>query len=89
MGINIYKNCFSQQNDKHTAKQCLSVVLKHFREIHRELFFLDIRVTISETSSKYTESWFFLPCLKRGNPEEYLDLYKQFFLIKPVKVNKH
>ena len=28
--ININKNCFSPQSEPHTAKLCLSVVLKHF-----------------------------------------------------------
>ena len=30
-GENINKNCFSPQNEPHTAKICFSVVLKHFR----------------------------------------------------------
>ena len=29
-GININKNIFSPQSEPHTAKLCLSVVLKHF-----------------------------------------------------------
>ena len=29
---NIKKNCFSPQNEPHTAKLCFSVVLKHFRD---------------------------------------------------------
>ena len=29
-GDNINKNCFSPQSEPHSAKLCLSVVLKHF-----------------------------------------------------------
>ena len=58
-------------------------------EIHRELYFLDIKVPISETSTEYLESLFFLPCLKGANPEEKLDLFKELFLIKPVKVDTY
>ena len=55
-------------------------------EIHRELFFLDIKMTISETSTEKLRKFVFsLPCLKRANPEENLDLFKQMFLIKSVK----
>ena len=54
-------------------------------EIHRELFFLDIKVTSQKRALKYSESLFFLPCLKGANPEENLDLFKQLFLIKTVK----
>ena len=38
---------------------------------------------------KYSESLFFLPCLKGENPEENLDWFKQLFLIKPVKGDKY
>ena len=31
----------------------------------------------------------FLPGLKEAIPEENLDLFKQFFLIKPVKGDKY
>ena len=60
-----------------------------FVEIHRELLFLDRKLAISETAMKYSESLFFLPCLKRKNPEESLDLFKQLFLIKSVKWDKY
>ena len=47
-------------------------------EIHRELFFLDIKVTTSEMSTKILRNLFcFLPCLKRANSGENLDLLKQ------------
>ena len=60
-----------------------------FEEIYRELFFLDIKVTISETSSEILRNLFFGPILKRTNPEEKLALFKQLFLIKPLKGNKY
>ena len=54
-------------------------------EIHRELLFLVKKGLSQKRALKYLESLFFLPCLKGANPEENLDLFKQFFLIKPVK----
>ena len=60
-----------------------------FVEIHRELLFLDRKLAISEKAMKYSESLFFLPCLKGKNPEESLDLFKQLFLIKSVKWDKY
>ena len=59
-GDNYNKNCFSPINEPHTAKLCLSVVLKHFWEIHRELFFFDIKVKISETSTDILRKFVFL-----------------------------
>ena len=57
-----------------------------FGEIHRELFFLDIKVTISEKwALKYSESLFSYHVWKGENPEENLDLFKQFYFIKHVK----
>ena len=58
-------------------------------EIHRELLFLDRKLALSETATKYPESLFFLPCLKGKNSEENLDLFKQLFLIKSVKWDKY
>ena len=56
-----------------------------FGEIHWEHFFLDIKVTIAETSTEKSESLIFFPCLKGVNPEKNLDFFKQFCMIKPVK----
>ena len=42
-------------------------------------------MTISEKSIEILRNLFFLPFLKVENPEEYLDLFKQLFLIKPLK----
>ena len=65
-------------------KYAFLLFLSILGEIQREIFFLDIKVTISETSTKYPEIFFF-PDLKVANPVENLDLFKQLFLIKPVK----
>ena len=63
--------------------------LNFLGEIHREHFFIDIKVTISETSTEILRIFFFLPCLKRANYEENLDLFKQLFLNKTSKVDKY
>ena len=60
-----------------------------FWEIHRELLFLVKKVTISEKSTEIIRNFFFLTCLKIENPDENLDLFKQIFLIKPVKGDKY
>ena len=60
-----------------------------FGAIHRELFLLDIKGTISETSTEILRKFVFLTIFERGNPEENLDLFKQLFLIKPVKGDKY
>ena len=67
----------------------LSVVRIILVEIHRtSLFSQKKKLKISETRTKYPESLFFLRYLKGANLEENLDLFKQLFLIKPVKVAK-
>ena len=66
MGINILKNCFFPHNEPHTAKLCLSVVLKHFAVIHRELLFLDIKVAISETSTEILRNFVFITVFESG-----------------------
>ena len=58
-------------------------------EIYRELFFLDIKVTIAETHNGKGENPVFLTNLKEANPEENMDLFKQQFLIKLVKGDKY
>ena len=58
-------------------------------EIHRELFFLDIKVFIAETSIKILIKVVFPTLFERGKSEENLDLFKQLFLFKPVKVDKY
>ena len=64
---------FSTQSEPHTAKPCHSVALKHFWGNSTELFFLDIKMTISETITEILRNLFFLPCLKGENPEETQD----------------
>ena len=54
-----------------------------------ENFFFVKNVTISETSTEKLRSLFLFPCLNRSNSEKYLDLFKQLFLIKPVKGDKY
>ena len=49
--------------------------------------FLDIKVTISETSTEILRKFVFLTMFERANPEENLDLFQQLFLIKPVNGN--
>ena len=58
-------------------------------EIYGELFFLDIKWLSQKQALIYLEIFFFLPCLKGSNPAKNLDLFKQLFLIKPLKGNKH
>ena len=82
------KKSFSPQSEPHIAKLCLSVVLKHFGKIYRELFFLDIKVFIAERSPKILRKFVFPIMFERGKSEENLDLVKQIFLIKPLKGDK-
>ena len=55
-----------------------------FDKIHGELFFIDIKVTIYETSTEIIRKLVFLTMFERGKPEKNLDLFKQLFLNKPV-----
>ena len=48
-------------------------------EIQRELFFLDIKITLSEMNTEILIKFVFLPGLKEAIPEENLDLFKQIF----------
>ena len=54
-------------------------------EIHRELLFFFQKGLYQKGVLKNSESFFFLTCLKRGKSWGNLDLFKQLFLIKPVK----
>ena len=60
-----------------------------FGKIHREFPFLIKKVTLSERSTKILRKLFFLTCLRRVNPDENLDLFKQMFLIKQVNGNNN
>ena len=46
-------------------------------------------MTLSEMNSEIPIKFVFLPGLKAANPEENLDLFKQLYLIKPVKWDKY
>ena len=54
-------------------------------EIHRKNPYLFKKVTFSERRIENLRNLFNLIFLKRVNPEENLDLFKQLLLIKPVK----
>ena len=54
--IYINKNCFAPQSEPHNA------------EIHRELFFLDIKVSISEMSTEILRKFVFLTLFERVKP---------------------
>ena len=81
-------NCFTPQSEPPTSKLCFSIVLMHFGEIHRELFFLDIKVAISESSTVIFRKKISYNVRKVANPEENLNLFNQFFFVKQVKGNK-
>ena len=63
--------------------------LSIFGEIHREPLFLVKKKTFSEKSTEILRIFFFYRVWKGANPEENLDLFKQMFLIKPVKGDKY
>ena len=54
-------------------------------EIHIELLFLVQKVTISERRTEILTNLLFSTCLKKGKSWGKIDLFKQLFLIKPVK----
>ena len=54
-------------------------------EIHRELFFLEITVTISEKSTEILRKLFFLTMFETDNLEENLALIKQIFFKQTSK----
>ncbi len=46
-------------------------------------------MSISERSTELLRIFFFLTILEKLNPEENFDLFKQMFLIKPIKYGKY
>ena len=46
-------------------------------------------MTLSETNTEILRKFVFVTIFERGKSEENLDLVKQLFLIKPVKVDKY
>ena len=65
------KKKFSQQSEPHSSAKPMPFCCfwNIFGKIHRELFFLYIKVTISEKSTEIVRIFFFLPILKGSNPE--------------------
>ena len=51
------------------------VFLNILDEIQRELFFLDIKITLSEMNTDILIEFVFLPGLKGAIPEENLDFF--------------
>ena len=85
LGKSLKKNCLCPQSGPHTAKLCFSVVLKHFWGNLQRTSLLVKKVAISERSTEKLRIFFLYTCLKRGKSEENFDLFKQIFLIQPVK----
>ena len=52
-------------------------------------FIFSANIDTQKSALKYSDGLFFLTCWKRVNPEENLDLFKQLFLIKPLKWGKY
>ena len=73
----------------HIANLCFSVVLKGFGEIHRELLFLVQNVTMSERRPEILIKFVLHNMFEKGQIlRKNLYLFKQLFLIKPVKWKK-
>ena len=88
--ININKNCFSPKRETHSSKLCLSVVLKHFLgNSWRTFVFRHKSYYVTNGHWNTQKVCFSYQILKGANPEENLDLFKQLFLIKPVKGDKY
>ena len=82
--------CFSPQSKPHTAKLCLSVVLKHFwRNSLRPFLFRHKSDYLRNEHWNTRKVCFSYHVWKGEIPEENLDLFKQLFLIKPVKADKY
>ena len=65
-GISINQKFFSPQSEPHTLNYAFLLFWSIFVEIHRELFFLDIKVAISETSTEKLRKFVFLTIFERG-----------------------
>ena len=79
------KKKFPPQSEPRTAKQWFSGFFQHIWGNLQRISLFSQNLLSQKGALKYSESLFFLTCLKRVNPEENLDLFKQTFLIKPVK----
>ena len=60
-----------------------------FGEIHRELFFLDTKMTITETRTEIVRKFVFLTMFEKSKFCGNLDLFKEICLIKPGKGDKY
>ena len=83
------KTCFSPQVSHIQLKYAFLLFWSIFGEIHREHLFL-FQIWLSQKGAqKNSESFFSLRVWKGAHPEKNLDLFKQLFLIKPLKWDKY
>ena len=87
-GINIKRNVFIQKVSHILLNYAFQLFFNLFEKIHRELFFLNIKVTIWKTSTEILREFVFLTMFERDKPEENFNLFKQLFLIKEIKGDK-
>ena len=86
----INKNSFSPQSKPHTAKLCFSVVLKHFRgNSQRTSLFRPKSGYLRKEDRNTHKVCFSWHVWKWENPDENLDVFKELFLIKPLKGDKY
>ena len=88
-GDNINKNCFSAQNEPHTAKLCFSVVLKHFCGNSLKTSLFSQKVTISERSSEIVRKFAFLNKIEKGQIQRKIWICCKQFLFKALKRDKY
>ena len=69
-GININKNCFIHKLKQILLNYAFLLFWSLLGEIHRILFFLDIKVTISETSTEIRRKFIFLTMFEMGKSWE-------------------
>ena len=84
------KNFYSLQIEPHTAKLCFSVVLKHFGGNSQRTSRFSQKSDYLRKEHWNTQKVCFSEHVWKGaNSEENMDLFKQLFLIKPVKGDKY
>ena len=66
MGTKINKNCFSPYSEQHTAKQCFSVVLKHFRGYSQRTSLFSQKIGYLRKEHLNTQKFVFLNMLEKG-----------------------
>ena len=85
-----YQNCFSPQSAPHTAKLCLSVVLKNFWGNLLKTYLFSQKSEYLRKEHWNTQIFCFSYHVWKGKiPEENLDLFKQLILIKTLKSDKY